>query len=111
MTDRETRPVADGVEATVLAGGDRMNVQHFVIEPGAEVPAHVHENEQLGYLLSGSVVVSLPDGERTLTEGDSYAIPANEPHGAANPADEPAVGIDVFSPPRSVPGWEREDED
>lgn len=111
LSDRETRPVADGIEATVLAGGERMNLQHFVIDPGAAVPAHVHENEQLGYLLEGTVVVSLPDGEETLRAGDSYAIPANEPHGAENPADEPAVGIDVFCPPRSVPGWEREEDD
>jgi len=59
-------------------------------------------------MIEGTVVVNLPDEEIELTPGDSYVFPANEPHSAENPGEEPAVGIDVFSPPRSVPGWEPE---
>lgn len=108
---RDAVEVADGIDATVLAGSEQMNMQHFVIEPGAKVPAHVHENEQLGYMIRGRVVVNLPDDEVELGPGDSYCFAANEPHSAENPGDEPAVGIDIFSPPRSVPGWEPEPDD
>lgn len=111
LDERDAVEVADGIDATVLAGGEGMNMQHFVMEPGAEVPAHVHENEQLGYMIEGTVVVNLPDGEVELGPGDSYFFAANEPHSAENPREEPAVGIDVFSPPRSVPGWEPEPDD
>lgn len=111
LSDRETLEVADGVDATVLVGSDQMNVQHFSIEPGAKIPAHVHENEQLGFMISGRVIVRLPDDEIELTAGDSYLIRPNEPHSAENPDEEPAVGIDVFNPPRSVPGWHPEADD
>lgn len=108
INERESVTVADGIDATVLAGSDEMNMQHFVVEPGAKVPAHVHENEQLGYMIQGRMIVNMPDDEIEVGPGDSYFLAANEPHSAENPGDEPAIGIDIFSPPRSVPGWKPE---
>ena len=94
-----------GVDLAQLAVGDRMSVQHFTIEPGATVPDHSHPNEQLGFLVTGEMAFTV-DGERIAVEaGDSYVIPSDEPHSAENTGDEPAVGIEVFSPPRENPDW------
>ena len=104
-TDVERTEAVDDVHLSLLAGGERANVQHFAIEPGAEVPEHSHPNEQVGYLLEGELTFVV-DGERQVVEaGDSYVIPGDEPHGAENTGEEPAVGLDVFSPPRDDPDW------
>ena len=38
--------------------------------------------------------------------GDTYAIPAREPHGAENRGETIVRGVDVFSPPRTNPSWQ-----
>lgn len=94
-----------GAHLKLLAGGERMNVQHFEIEAGATVPEHSHPHEQAGYIESGEAVF-LVDGEEIPVEaGDAYSIPGGEPHALENRGDEPIVGVDVFSPPRENPSW------
>ena len=95
----------DGVHLKLLASGERMNVQHFHIEPGATVPVHSHPHEQLGFLVQGSLVFEV-DGEEFVVEaGDSYSLAGDEPHGVENRGDEAVVGVDIFSPPRDDPDW------
>jgi quercetin dioxygenase-like cupin family protein len=95
----------ENVQLKLLAGGSEANVQHFTVAPGAVVPEHSHPHEQLGYVLSGALDFAV-DGETVRVEaGDSYVIPGGEPHGAVNHDDEPAVGLDVFAPPRDDPDW------
>lgn len=100
-----TTEVVDGVHLASLAQTTHMNVQHFRIEPGATVPAHTHSNDQVGYLYQGELVFTVDDEEQIIAAGDSYAIPGNERHAAENRGVEPAIGIDVFSPPRTDPDW------
>ncbi|NHN43482.1 cupin domain-containing protein [Halorubellus sp. JP-L1] len=101
----ESTEAVDGVSLTLLAGGSEANVQHFDIDPGASVPEHSHPHEQVGYVLSGALDFEV-DGETVTVEaGDSFVIPGDEPHGARNRGDVPAVGLDVFSPPRDDPDW------
>lgn len=95
----------DGVFLKLLAGGETANMQQYRIEPGAAVPEHIHENEQIGYLLQGTKVFVVDGEKRVIEAGDSYAIPAGEPHAAENPGDVPVVGIEVFSPPRAEGDW------
>lgn len=101
----ESTEAVEGVHLSLLAGAEEMNVQHFLIESGAEVPEHSHENEQTGYITQGTLTF-LVDGEELLVSaGDSYAIPADEPHAAENRGDVPVEGVDIFSPPRENPDW------
>jgi quercetin dioxygenase-like cupin family protein len=103
--DIESSEVLDGVQLAQLIVGDQMNIQHFEIQPGVYVDNHQHEQEQAGYLFSGELVWVV-EGEEFVTEaGDSYIIPGNDVHSAENTGDEPAVGIEVFSPPRPNPPW------
>jgi len=96
----------DGVHLKLLAGGEKMNVQHFHIEPGATVPEHSHPHEQAGYITGGVGVFLVGDEEVQVEPGDSYSIPGGEPHGLENRGDEPVRGVDIFSPPRENPNWE-----
>ena len=103
--DEESTEAVEGVHLSLLAGADRMNVQHFEIEPGATVPEHSHENEQTGYVTRGTLTFAVDGEEIDVSEGDSYAIPGDEPHAAENRGDEPVEGVDIFSPPRNDPDW------
>ncbi|WP_276272798.1 cupin domain-containing protein [Haloarcula litorea] len=101
----ETVEAVDGVHLTALAAGEAMSVQHFHIEPGAEVPEHSHHHEQVGYVVRGTFTFAVDGEEFVVGPGDSYAIPGGEPHRAENRTEEPVSGIDVFSPPRTDPDW------
>jgi quercetin dioxygenase-like cupin family protein len=99
--------VADGVYLADLAAGERASMKHWRVEPGATLPVHRHDNEQIGYMLRGTLTAITEDEEITLHPGDSYLFTSGELHGAENRGDEPAVGIGVLSPPRSDPDWKR----
>jgi quercetin dioxygenase-like cupin family protein len=98
----DSREVVDGVHNFSLLAGERMSTLQFRIDPGSSVPMHDHPHEQAGYLLQGEVTVVLDGDERVLRAGDAYCIPGNESHSFENQGDEPAIGIDVFSPPRDL---------
>lgn len=79
--------------------GDRLTFAIVEVEPGASLPAHSHENEQLGMVLRGSLVFRVGDEERELQPGGVWRIAPNVPHSAAGGPDG-AVVLDVFSPAR-----------
>jgi len=96
----------DDVHLTVGASGEETSVQHFTIEPGAEVPSHQHHHEQAGLITQGELTFELDDGERiTVGPGESYVLLGDEVHGAVNEGDEVVKGIDVFAPSRTDPDW------
>lgn len=104
-SDGDAAEPLPGVHLAQLAAGERMSLQHFRIESHGSVEVHSHDHEQLGFLVSGELDFII-DGEPVrISPGDSYVIPSEEPHGAENPGDEPAVGVELFSPPRPSPPW------
>ncbi|MGB9987561.1 cupin domain-containing protein [Salarchaeum japonicum] len=96
----------DGVYLAELSVGANMSVQHFHIQPGASVPEHSHPHEQVGFVYDGALTFEVDGEEHVVTTGESYVIPADEPHAAHNVGDTPVDGIDVFSPPRENPDWQ-----
>ena len=62
------------------------------------MPTHAHENEQIGYLLEGKMILTLDKVYHELKVGDSWAITSNIPHSVTMIED--GVIIDVFSPLR-----------
>ena len=105
QADRETVEVVDGVHLTQLAAGEETSIQHFHIEPGAEVPEHSHHHEQTGFVYAGALVFEVDGEEHVVGANESFTIPSNEPHAAVNRGSEPVHGIDVFAPPRPDPDW------
>lgn len=88
----------DGVHRRTMAVTDEAMLCHFFLEAGSQVPEHAHMNDQVGYLISGKLKMTIGDETRILQAGDSYAIPG----GIVHQADvlEDSRLIDVFSPPR-----------
>lgn len=50
------------------------------LDPGGSVPAHVHSFEESFHLLSGTAVLTTPDGSHLLSEGDYGVLPVALPH-------------------------------
>ena len=95
------RPHALGQGITARAiEADRMTIAVVDLEPGAVLPEHHHENEQLGFVIAGALTMRIGKEKRELHIGDMYAIPSDVPHDAvAGP--EGCVVADVFAPPRA----------
>ncbi len=69
------------------------SVQSYLVTvaPHAIVARHTHPGVEIGYCLSGSLVVSLAgQPDRTVQPGDSWAFAAGAPHSLANNGDAPA---------------------
>ena len=103
LPDLRPYTVANGVTARVV-NGERMTLAVVDLEPGAAVPEHHHENEQLGFILQGTMLFTIGGEKRDLVAGDTYEIPSNVPHDAvAGP--EGCTAVDVFAPLRA--DWEK----
>lgn len=88
----------DGVLARVV-NGDRVTIGFVDIDPNAQVPEHRHENEQVGFVLRGSVTMVVEGQSRELRVGETYTIASQLPHSAKAGADGVTV-VDVFAPVR-----------
>lgn len=80
--------------------GERLTLAIVEVEPGAPLPEHSHDNEQLGMVLRGSLTLRVGDEERTLGPGQTWRIASNVPHRGSGGPDGAEV-IDVFAPPRA----------
>lgn len=87
-----------GVWRRTLATGERLMLVHVTLEEEAVVPLHRHPHEQVGYVVSGELKMTIGGTEHSLKPGDSYLIPSNVEHGAVAPRG--AQVLDIFSPPR-----------
>jgi quercetin dioxygenase-like cupin family protein len=84
-----------------LISTERMMISHVYLEQGCIVPKHSHENEQLTYILEGTLRFWLGEGESKVvdvTAGEVLHIPSHLPHRAE--ALEPTLDVDIFCPPR-----------
>jgi quercetin dioxygenase-like cupin family protein len=103
LVDIEDQPVIDVWGNAVRARriqGDRITLAVVELAPGAIVPGHQHEAEQLGMVIEGSVTFTVGDERRALRSGGTWRIPSNVPHQVTTGPDGATV-IDLFSPPRS----------
>ena len=89
----------DGVTARAVTG-ERMTLAVIDLEPNATVPEHKHDNEQLGFVISGSITMRVGSEKRELRAGETYTIPSNVPHEAAA-GGEGAPVVDAFAPLRA----------
>jgi quercetin dioxygenase-like cupin family protein len=84
-----------------LITGERMMIAHVYFKSGEVVPRHSHENEQLTYILSGTLHFWFgadEEQEVTVRAGEVVVIPSHLPHRAV--ALEDTLDVDVFCPPR-----------
>ena len=84
-----------------IISGEKAMIAHVYLKKGCIIPLHVHENEQLTYILEGKIRFWLGEDKKDiyiLKAGDVLVIPGNTPHQAE--AVEYTLDVDIFSPPR-----------
>src|SRR5262249_60780048 len=85
-----------------LISTERMMLAHVYLDKGAIVPWHSHENEQLTYILEGTLRFWLGDDQGETVDvaaGEGLHIPSQLPHKAE--ALDNVLDVDIFCPPRS----------
>jgi quercetin dioxygenase-like cupin family protein len=103
LADLRPYRLFEGITARVVQG-ERMTLAIVDLAPNAAVSEHRHENEQLGFILQGSMTFTIGGEKRELRAGDTYVIPSNTPHDALAGPDG-CTAVDVFAPPRA--DWEK----
>lgn len=78
--------------------GQNLMLARVIMKKGAHVPLHHHHNEQVTYILEGSLKFAVDGKEIVVKAGEVLCIPSNMPHEAW--ALEDTVDLDVFNPPR-----------
>jgi quercetin dioxygenase-like cupin family protein len=105
QTVAELKParIWDGVLARVL-NGERLTIGFVDLDPNVQVPQHTHENEQVGFVLRGTVTMVIAGQAQKLAVGATYTIHSNVPHSAKTGPDGASV-VDVFAPVRA--DWDK----
>src|SRR3954471_7950004 len=81
--------------------GEQVMIAHVYLTKGAIVPKHEHPNEQITYILEGTLRFWLGEDEHETVDvgaGEVLTIPPHLPHKAE--ALEDTLDVDVFTPPR-----------
>ena len=91
----------NGIIMTSLSGperGDNMiTVKEIFIEPGAEIPVHLHPDaEETHFLIKGKLTAILGDIELEMNSRDCMLAPPGMPHGMKNNSNETARLLIMF---------------
>ena len=89
----------DAVRAWRL-DGERITLSVVELDPGAALPEHGHEAEQVGICLRGSIEFDIDGRVRDVAPGGGWRIRTMRPH-RATAGPEGATVVEVFSPVRS----------
>jgi quercetin dioxygenase-like cupin family protein len=92
------RRIWSGVLARLVQGAD-LTLAVVEIEPGKRVPEHSHVNEQLGFVIQGSVTFTIGDETQTVGPGGTWQIPASVPH-HVDVGPDGAIVAEAYAPAR-----------
>ncbi len=87
-----------GSQRKTLLWGDKTLMVEFRLKKGAITPAHSHPHEQVGYLISGRIILDAAGVKFEALAGDAWCFPGNLVHSAE--ALEDCVAVEAFSPVR-----------
>jgi len=98
--DMPRERVSDMLERRMVTG-DRIMLAHVYLKKGCVVPRHQHDNEQITYILEGTLRFWIGEDESEVIDvhaGEVLHIPSNCWHKAEALVD--TLDVDIFSPPR-----------
>lgn len=101
FSELPTLPVKEIWEDVVarVVQSDLITMAIVELAPNSVVPAHHHVNEQLGFVITGSVRFSVDGETRERRAGEAWRILADVPH-EVQVGPEGAVVAEVYSPVR-----------
>jgi quercetin dioxygenase-like cupin family protein len=98
LSSMPVKQIWDGVSARIVQS-QLLTMAIVELAPNSVVPAHQHVNEQLGFVITGTVRFTVDGETRERGPGDSWLIPADVPHQVTVGPDG-AVVAEVYSPVR-----------
>jgi len=97
-SSKQLLSVVPGVQRKTLAVGANTLMTKFVLAKGSELPKHKHPHEQIGFLVSGRLILTIGNEACELEPGDSWAVPGDVEHSAQ--VLENSEAVEVFFPVR-----------
>jgi len=98
-SDLKVETVEGNVQRCIYTGSN-IQIVEYHFPANKTFPAHKHDiHEQMGYLVSGKMEFTVGGETKLLKPGDYYHAPIGVLHNTRT-LDEPAVLLDIFSPPR-----------
>jgi quercetin dioxygenase-like cupin family protein len=97
-TDAVPVQMVPGIVRRTLVSSDVLMICRFDLDTGAEIPSHAHPQDQIGYVVSGKVRITVGSKSFDLGAGDTYCALSGVEHKALTL--EAAVVVDTFNPPR-----------
>lgn len=91
--------VRPGVDRKAFTGEGATVTLHR-LQPGHEPKPHSHENEQIAYILKGTIRFFVGDEQHVVKAGGLLLIPPNVRHWGEVIGDEEVLNLDVFTPRR-----------
>jgi quercetin dioxygenase-like cupin family protein len=91
-------PAAAKVLRKTLVHGEQTLMSEFHLAAGAIIPSHSHPHEQTGYLIAGSLELTIGATTYRVAPGDSWSIPGHVEHAVT--ALQDCVALEVFAPVR-----------
>jgi quercetin dioxygenase-like cupin family protein len=96
--------IVDGVKIKILHHDDSMIMTELVIQRGALLPEHFHQNNHSAYLLQGKIHVIVDDVVSEFIKGDSWCMKKNILH--YTEALEDSVLLEVFGMEGEIEGFQ-----
>ncbi len=96
--DVKKKDLFKGASRKIIARGGGMMLVEVRFDAGTVTEVHAHPHEQVTYVVSGKIALSLDGRDETLASGDSFYAGPNVPHGVRFLED--SVVVDAFSPQR-----------
>lgn len=87
-----------GLEREILAHTKAMMLVRHRMRKGWRGQAHSHPHEQMVYVISGAIEITVEDRTHRAFPGDSFIVASNATHEAT--ALEDSLVLDVFTPTR-----------
>lgn len=94
-------PLVNGITLKAIYG-EKCSASFLELPPFSSIPAHHHENEQIGIVIEGELEYTIGGETRHCHKGTAFVIPPNTVHFGVVISDQPAKLIDFFTPPREV---------
>lgn len=93
------KQIRPGVEQKAFSGEGATVALHR-LKPGHEPRPHSHANEQIAYIVSGTMRFYIGEESHLLGPGGLMVIPPDVTHWGEVVGDEDVINLDVFTPRR-----------
>jgi len=93
------KTVRRGIERKAF-GSNNVTLALHRLHPGHEILPHSHPNEQIVYILEGTVDFHIGADVVRINAGGLAVVPPNVQHHAEVVGPVPAINLDVFTPAR-----------